>query len=133
MATCGLKAKASDVFLELGNGEKLLYLGFIPNVPIVTAGLRVKIGLIVTNILHEVGILLRMAWLQLVDPVVDWGNRKLYVPNAVPNALLQGSWLQGHVQLETITVLPTEEEHSKLKSKKNLSKICVIKTPKYWQ
>ena len=32
---CGLKANPQDVFLELGNGEKFLSQGFIPDVPIV--------------------------------------------------------------------------------------------------
>ena len=58
--TCGLKAKPHDVFLELGNGEKFLSRGFIPDVPIVTAGLTVKIGLTVTNLLHEVDLMLGM-------------------------------------------------------------------------
>ena len=43
--TCGLKAKPRDVFLELGNGEKFLSRGFIPDALVVTAGLTVKIGL----------------------------------------------------------------------------------------
>ena len=56
--------------------------------PIVTAGLTVKIGLTVTNLLHEVDLVLGMTWLQLVNPVVDWGSGKLYVPNSVQTALL---------------------------------------------
>ena len=68
VTTCGLKAKPRDVFLELGNGEKFLSRGFIPDVPIVTAGLTVKIGLTVTNLLHEVDLVLGMTWLQLSEP-----------------------------------------------------------------
>ena len=68
---CGLKAKPRGVFLELENVEKFLSRGFIPDVPIVTAGLTVKIELTVTNLLHEVGLVLGMTWLQLVKPVVD--------------------------------------------------------------
>ena len=116
---CGLKAKPRDVFLELGNGEKFLSRGFIPDVPIVTVGLTVKLGLIVTNLLHEVDLVLGMTWLQLVNPVVDWGSGKLYVPNSVQTALLQGSWLEGHMQAGTVTVLSTEEELSKLKEEQN--------------
>ena len=60
---CGLKVKPRDVFLELGNGEKFLSRGFIPDVPIVTAGLTVKLGLTVTNLLHKVDLVLGMTWL----------------------------------------------------------------------
>ena len=95
---CGVKAKLPDVFLELGNGEKFLSRGLIPDVPIVTAGLTIKLGLTVTNLLHEVELVLGMTWLQLVNPIVNWGSGKLYVPNSVQTALLHGSWLQGHMQ-----------------------------------
>ena len=88
VAKVGLKGIPRDVFLELGNGEKYLSRGYVPEVPIVTAGLTVKIGLTVTNLLHEVDLVLGINWLQLVNPVVDWGGGKLYVPNAVHTALL---------------------------------------------
>ena len=67
----GLKGLPRDVFLELGNGQKYLSRGYIPDVPIVTAGLTVKMGLTVTNLLHEVDLVLGMNWLQLVNPVID--------------------------------------------------------------
>ena len=54
----GLKGIARDVFLELGNGEKYLSRGYVPDVPIVTVGLTVKIGLTVTNLLHAVDLVL---------------------------------------------------------------------------
>ena len=58
VTTYGLKAKPRDVFLELGNGEKFLSRGFIPDVHIVAAGLTIKLGLTVTNVLHEVDLVL---------------------------------------------------------------------------
>ena len=63
--------------------------------------------------------MLEMTWLQLVNPVVDWGSWQLYVPNSIQTALLQSSWLEGHVQAATVTVLSTEEELSILKEEKN--------------
>ena len=84
----GLKGTPRDVFLELGNGEKYLSRGYVPDVPVVTAGLTVKIGLTVTNLLHEVDLVLGINWLQLINPVVDWSGARLYVPNAVHTALL---------------------------------------------
>ena len=96
--------------LELGNGKKHLSRGYVPDVPIATVGLTVKIGLIVTNQLHEVDLVLGINWLQPVNPVVDWGGARLYVPNTVQTVLLQGDWLAGHVHSGTITVLSGEEE-----------------------
>ena len=101
----GLKGLPWDGFLELGNGQKYLSRGYVPDVPIVTAGLTVIVGLTVTNLLYEVDLVLGMNWLQLVNPVIDWGSGRLYIPNAVHTALLQGDWLEGHVQSGTDTVL----------------------------
>ena len=97
VARVGLKGMPQDVFLELGNGQKYLSRGYVPDIPIATAGLVVKMDLTVTNLLHEVDLVLGMNWLQLVNPVVDWGGERLYIPNVVHTALLQGDWLEGHV------------------------------------
>ena len=50
--------------------EKYLSMVYVPDAPIVTAGLTLKIGLTVTNLLHEVDLVLGINWLQLVNPVV---------------------------------------------------------------
>ena len=88
VTACRLKGVPRNIFLELRNGEKILSRGYIPDVPVVIAGLTVKIGLIVTNLLHDVGLTLGMNWLKLVNPIVDWCGAKLYIPNAVHNTLL---------------------------------------------
>ena len=85
----GLKGQPQDTFLELGNGQKFLSRGLVPDVPVVTAGLTVRVGLTVTSLLHEVDLVLGVNWLQLVNPVVDWSSGKVYLPNAVHTALLQ--------------------------------------------
>ena len=47
----GLKGVPKYIFLELGNGQKYLSQGYVPNIPIVTAGLTVKVGLTITNLM----------------------------------------------------------------------------------
>ena len=104
----GLKGQPQDTFLELGNGQKFLSRGLVPEVPVVTTGLMVRVGLTVTSLLHEVDLVLGVNWLQLVNPVVDWSSGKIYLPNSVHTALLQGEWLEGHVKLGTVPVLAGE-------------------------
>ena len=58
VARVGLKGIPRDMFLELGNGEKYLSKGYDPDVPIAIVGLTIKIGLFVTNLLHEVDLVL---------------------------------------------------------------------------
>ena len=60
ITTIGLKGKPQDTFLELGNGQKFLSRGFIPAVPVVTAGLTICVGLTVTTLLHNVDLVLGM-------------------------------------------------------------------------
>ena len=133
VAACGLKGVPRDVFLELGNGEKILSRGYIPNVPVVTIGLTVKTRLTVTNLLHNVDLVLGMNWLKLVNPIVDWCGAKLYVPNAVHTALLQGDWLEHYVKVGTVIVLSSEEGLDRLKDERVRSSISVLKAPKFWK
>ena len=88
VAKVGLKGIPRDVLLELRNGEKYLSRRYVPDVPIATAGLTVKIRLIVTNLLYEVDLVLGIKWLQLIDPMIYWFGARLYVPNAVQTAFL---------------------------------------------
>ena len=88
--------------------------------------------LTVTNLLHEVDLVLGMNWLQLVNPVVDWGGERLYIPNAVHTALLQGDWLEGHVQSGTVTVLSNERELKCLQDQRMQKQLSILKTPKFW-
>ena len=71
ISTVELKGVPRDIFLELGNGEKILSRGYVPDVPVVTAGLTLKVGLTVANLLHKVDLVLGINWLQLVNPVID--------------------------------------------------------------
>ena len=60
VTTVGLQGKPQDTFLELGNGQKFLSRGFVCDIPGVTTGLTIKVGLTVTALLHDVDIVLGM-------------------------------------------------------------------------
>ena len=65
--------------------------------------------------------------------MVDWGGAKLYVPNAVQSTLLQGDWLEGHLQAGTIKVLAGTEELKCMRDKKMQYQISILKFPKFWR
>ena len=129
----GLKGQPQDTFLELGNGQKFLSRGFVPDVTVVTAGLTVKVGLTVTNLLHEVDLVLGVNWLQLVNPVVNWSSGKVDLPNAVHTALLQGDWLEDHVKAGIVTVLAGEQALQIMNETEVKRKISILKCPKFWR
>ena len=62
IAAVGLKGIPRDFFLGLGNGEKYLSRGYVPDVPVVTVGLTLKVGLTVINLLHKVDLVLEINW-----------------------------------------------------------------------
>ena len=133
ITTVGLKGILRDIFLELGNGKKYLFRGYVPEVPVVAAGLIVRVGLTVTNLPHEVDLVLGINWLQLVNPVIDWNSGKIYLPNAVHTALLQGDWLEGHMKARIVTMLSSEEELKIMNDAKFEQKIAILKCPKFWR
>ena len=107
--------------------------GLYQDVPVVTAGLTVRVGLTVTSLLHEVDLVLGINWLQLVSPVIDWSSGKVYLPNAVHTALLQGDWLAGHVKSGTVTVLAGEEQLQTMNDAEVQKKISILKCPRFWR
>ena len=130
VSTVGLKGQPRNTFLELGNGAKFLSRGYVPDVLVVTTGLTIKIGLTVTNLLHDVDIVLGINLLQLVNPVVDWSGARLYVPNVVQTTLLQDDWLEGHMQTGIVIVLSSEQELQLMKEEGMQRKIFKLKCPR---
>ena len=92
-----------------------------------------RVGLTVTSLLHEVDLVLGVNWLQLVNPVVDWSSGKVYLPNAVHTALLQGDRLKDHVKVGTVMVLVGEEQLKAMNESEDKNKIAVLKCPKFWK
>lgn len=54
---------SSRRFPRLKNGEKILSRGYVPDVPVVVAGLIVQIGVTITCPLHDVDLVLGENWL----------------------------------------------------------------------
>ena len=105
-----LECKDQDTFLELGDASNVLSRGCVTDVPIITAGFSCKIDLIVTNLLHDVDIVLGMTWLTLVNPIIDWRNASLSIPYALTSAFLRGAWLDAAIKTGTIRVLSSHQQ-----------------------
>ena len=74
-----------------------------------------------------------MNWLQLVSPIIDWTNGKIYLPNSVHTALLQGNWIEGHVKTGTMTVLGGQDQLQAIEDHAVQRQISVLKSPKFWR
>ena len=53
-----LKSTSENTLLELGKGHRILSRGKLNDVPVVTTGLSVKLDLTITNLLHNVDVVL---------------------------------------------------------------------------
>ena len=83
-----LQGKRSDIFLELGNGQRVLSRGYVPEVLVTVGGHTSNIDLTVTSLLHNADIVLGMTWLQAVRPIIDWVTGEVYIPNSVTTSLI---------------------------------------------
>ena len=60
MTVAGLQGKRSDTFLELGNGQRVLSRGYVPEVRITLSGHPSTVDNMVTSLLHHVYVVVGM-------------------------------------------------------------------------
>ena len=114
MTVAGLQGKRSDTFLELGNGQRVLSRGYVPEVPVTLSGHTSTVDMTVTSLLHDVDVVLGMTWLKSVRPIIDWFSGEVYIPNSVSTSLIHGEWLQAAVKAGTVIVLSSSEKLKEL-------------------
>ena len=133
MTVAGLQGKRSDTFLVLANGQRVLSRGYVPNVSVTLSGHTSPVDLTVTNLLHNVDVVLGMTWLQTVRPVIDWVSGEIYIPNSVSTSLVHGEWLQAAVKAGTIQVLSSNEQLQEFSNEHVQKGLSIIRTPQFWQ
>ena len=129
MTVAGLQGKRSDTFLELGNGQRVLSRGYVPEVPVILSGHTSTVDMTVTSLLHDVDVVLGMTWLKSVRPIIDWFSGEVYIPNSVSTSLIHGEWLQAAVKSGTVAVLSSSEKLKELKDDRLREGLSMIKTP----
>ena len=129
----GLKSTSEDTLLELGNGDRILSRGKVNDVPVVTAGLSVKLDLTVTKLLHDVDLVLGINWLQTVNPIIDWRGARMFLPESLGMSFLAGFWLDAAEKVGTVQVMQDKDKLQVIKTQSELAaKIAVLATPQFW-
>ena len=118
MTVARIQGKRSDTFLELGNGQRVLSRGYVPEVPATLSGHTSTVDMTVTSLLHDVDVVLGMTWLKSVRPIIDWFSGEVYIPNSVSTSLIHGEWLQAAVKAGTVIVLSSSEKLRELQDKR---------------
>ena len=126
---CGLGILPGATFLELGNREKILSKGHISDVLVVTVVLTVKVALNVTNVPHDVNLVLGMNWLNLARPVVVWYGEKSYylILSTLHYCRVTSSTSQTNRKIDNVVFRRCPSE---LKEARIQSNVSVLKTPK---
>ena len=133
MLPLGLTSTSEDTLLELGNGDRILSRGKVNDVPIVTAGLSVKLDLTVTKLLHNVDLVLGINWLQTVNPIIHWWGAWMFLPESLGSSFLAGFWLDAAEKIGTVQVMQDKDKLREIKEQNELAaKIAVLATPQFW-
>ena len=75
----GMKTRKNNMFLEWGNGSKVLSKYEAMDIPVVIAGRTFKIDFTMSDPLHNVDLVLGITWLKEHNPLVDWNIGNLYI------------------------------------------------------
>ena len=129
----GMKTRKSNTFLELGNGSKVLSKYEAMEIPVVIAGRTFSIDFTVSDLLHNVDLVLGITWLQENNPLVDWSSGKLYILDSQSMTWLFGEWLHSKYKVGTVKLLYSHEDLESLKNPEVTEKIQVIANPRFWQ
>ena len=128
----GLSCVQHDTFLELGNGTRTLSRGMVQGAPVTLAGVTTRTDLTVSQLLHEVDIVLGINWLKTINPVIDWSSGRIYMPNAVHTALIEGTWLSAENAIGTVKVLSNSAGLENVQSESVKNSLAILRTPKFW-
>ena len=131
-AVAGLSCIPQDTFLELGNGARALSRGMVQGAPLTLAGVTTKTDLTVSRLLHNVDIVLGINWLKSINPLIDWCSGKVYMPNAIHTALLEGKWLSSEHTICTVRVLSDSTGLQRVQNDQMKNSLAILRTPQFW-
>ena len=100
--------------------------------PITLAGVTTKTDLTVSRLMHNVDIVLGVNWLKSVNPLIDWCSGKVYMPNAIHTALLEGRWLSSEHAIGTVRILSNSKGLECIQDDKMKNSISILRTPQFW-
>ena len=91
-----------------------------------------KTDLTVSRLLHNVDIVLGVNWLKSVNPLIDWCSGKVYMPNAIHTALLEGRWLSSKHAIGTVGILSNSKGLKCIQDDKMKNSTSILRTPQFW-
>ena len=124
---CEIECSPALVHLELADGSKIQSTQQTLAVPCTVGTAVCNISFTVTKLLSNVDIVLRMDWLKMWNPVIDWRKQTLYTWVHGQWEHVNGVLLDAEQRIGTVKVFEgySGDSHS-------VPDISVIKEPKFW-
>ena len=91
-----------------------------------------KTDLTVSQLLHNANIVLGINWLKSINPLIDWCSGKVYMPNAIHTALLEGRWLSAEHTTGTVRVLSDSTGLNNVHEDQMKNSLVIMRTPQFW-
>ena len=88
--------------------------------------------LTLSHLLHDVDIVMGINWLKYINPLIDWCSGRVYLPDAVHTALLEGKWLSSEHAIRTVKILSNPAELKGVQDDKMRNSLSILRTPKFW-
>ena len=76
--------------------------------------------------------MLGINWLKSINPIIDWSSGKVYMPNAIHTALLEGKWLSAEHTTGTVRVLSDSTGLNNVRDDQLKNSLAILRTPKFW-
>ena len=80
------------------------------DIPVVIAERTFKIDFTVSDLLHNVDLILGITWLKENNPLVDWSSGNLYILDSQSLMRLFGEWLHAKYEIGTTKLLYSHED-----------------------
>ena len=128
-AHCDLKLVEEKLYLELADGSKIQATQKACNVYCHVGKSVCRVDFTVTNLLHNVDLVLRINWLEQWNPVIDWQNQRMNIWTGFEWDQVNGMLLNSVHKLGTVKdfiyggVSGTNER---------VPDFTVVKIPQFW-
>ena len=130
----GLNCTASETFLELADGTRVISAGRAPAVLFSIGGNSFRMDFTVTKLLHGVDLVLGMTWLQRVNPLIDWTVPRLLLESEHQLSAVRGQWIASTEAPGTVKVIDDAKWASMRGSDRDLTtNLEILQTPTFWR
>ena len=129
-AHCDLQLEKEMMFLELADESKIQATQKASNVCCEVGKSVCKVTLTVTQLLHNVDLVLGVNWLSQWNPVVDWRKQIVNIWTGYECTQVNGLWLQ---VVHNIGTVKEFVYYGMADGETNVPDFTVVKVPQFWE